>query len=385
MIIFILIILGAYITLSYYIGSKGRQAVTNIVKNKVGLVMYWIIYWLIAFAFIFYNIFRESFIKDNWIIELAKLIGAIYLGFFVYSVLIFLFVDILRFIINKVKFGESIRQKFKKIYFSGISVFTIIFIIIGFGAWNAQDKVITNYEVNIDKKAEEINSLNLVMVSDAHIGIGVRENSITNMVNLINQLNPDIVVFGGDMFDESTSTKLKEYSMEAFKNIKSKYGVYAITGNHEYGAGDLEDTISYFKGANVKFLQDESVKIADSFYIVGLKDPGNMGRTGYEAKPLNEILSDVDKSLPIIEINHRPERLREAEMEKVDLQLSGHTHSGQMSPGNLIVKSIYEDAYGYLKKGDFNLIVSSGYGTWGPPIRTGSKSEIVKITIKFKE
>lgn len=372
-------------TLSYYIGAKGKKALTHIIENKIALIIYWITYWSIALAFIFNNIFKESFPKDNCIIEITKLIGAVYLGFFVYSTLIFLFVDILKFIFNKMNFRGPIRKKLRKIYFNGISIFLIIFIIIGFGAWNAQDKVITNYELNIDKKAGEISSLNIVMVSDAHIGIGVRENSISNMINLINQLNPDVVIFGGDMFDESTSTKLKEYSMEAFKNIKTRYGVYAITGNHEYGAGKLEDTISYFQAANVKFLQDESVKIADSFYIVGLKDPGNIRATVYEAKPLNEILRDVDESLPIIEINHRPERLREAEMEKVDLQLSGHTHSGQIFPGNLIVKSIYENAYGYLKRGDFNLIVSSGYGTWGPPIRTGSKSEIIKITVNFKK
>lgn len=385
MIVFSLIILGVYITLSHYIGLKGKKTVTSIRKSKIGLITYWIVYWSIALSFIFSNIFRDLLPKDNWIIEITKLIGAPYLGFLFYSILIFLFADILKFIVKKINFKEPIRKELKKIYFRGISVFILIFIIIGFGVWNAQDKVITNYEVNIDKKAGDIASLNLVMVSDAHIGIGVRENSISNMVNLINQLNPDIVVFGGDMFDESTSTKLKEYSMNAFKNIKTKYGVYAITGNHEYGAGDLEDTISYFQAANIKFLQDESVKIADSFYMIGLMDPGNIRSTGYEEKPINEILRDADNSLPIIELNHRPERLKEAEAEKVDLQLSGHTHSGQMFPGNLIVKSIYEDAYGYLRKGNFNLIVSSGYGTWGPPIRIGSKSEIVKITINFKK
>jgi predicted MPP superfamily phosphohydrolase len=388
MVIIGLIILGLYIALSYYIGLKGKQAITHIganLKNKINLIIYWIVYWGIALEFIFNNIFRGLLPTDNWITESAKLIGAVYLGFFIYSILMFAFVDMLRFILKKINPRESVNKKLKKIYCNGIPMFLIIFIIVGFGAWNAQNKVITNYELNIDKKAGEITSLNVVMISDAHIGIGVRENAISKMVNSINQLNPDIVVFCGDMFDESTSTKLKEYSRDAFKNIKSKYGIYAITGNHEYGAGDLSDTISYYKAANVIFLQDESVKIADSFYIVGLNDPGNRKVTGYEGKSLNEILNDVDKSLPIIELNHRPERLGEAEIEKVDLQLSGHTHSGQVFPGNLIINSIYEDAYGYLKKGDFNLIVSSGYGTWGPPIRTGSKSEIVKITINLKK
>ena len=102
-------------------------------------------------------------------------------------------------------------------------------------------------------------------------------------------------------------------------------------------------------------------------------------------KFITNIKKDINKSLPMIVLNHRPEKLEEAEAENIDLQLSGHTHKGQLFPGNLIINAIYEDAYGLLKKDNFNLIVSSGYGTWGPPIRTGSNSEIVKITINFNK
>ena len=223
------------------------------------------------------------------------------------------------------------------------------------------------------------------MISDVHMGITIKENGVNKMVNSINKLNPDIVLFCGDIFDESTPTKLKEYSTEAFKNIKSKYGVYDITGNHEYSAGDLSETISYFEDANIKFLQDESIKIADSFYVVGRNDPANRRVTGQDVKPLEEILKDVDKSLPIIVLNHRPENLEEAETENVDLQLSGHTHKGQIFPGNLVTNYLNEKDYGHLKKDNFNLIVSSGYGTWGPPMRIGSKSEIVNIRVNFNK
>jgi predicted MPP superfamily phosphohydrolase len=221
------------------------------------------------------------------------------------------------------------------------------------------------------------------MISDVHMGIAIKENGINKMVNSINELNPDIVLFCGDIFDENTTTKLKEYSREAFKSIKSKYGVYDITGNHEYGAGDLSETISYFKDANIEFLQDESIKIANSFYVVGRNDPANRRIIGQEVKSIRDVLKDVDKSLPIIVLNHRPEDLEEAEIENVDLQLSGHTHKGQIFPGNLITNYLYENDYGYSRKDDFNLIVSSGYGTWGPPMRIGTKSEIVNIKVNF--
>lgn len=382
----VFIILGLYVTLSYYIGSKIKRVLLNIgikLKGKVYCLIYWLIYWNIALAFITSNILRGILTTDNIITSVFTLIGSLYMGIFIYSILIFLVVDILKFILRSVNINQPVKEKIKKIYCNGISVFIIILILIGYSVWNAQDKIVTNYEVSINKAAGEISSLNIVMISDVHMGIGIKENGIDEMVDSINKLNPDIVLFCGDIFDESTSNKLKEYSRDAFKNIKSKYGVYDITGNHEYNAGDLTETISYLEDADIKFLRDESVKIADSFYVVGRNDPANKRLTGEDVKPLSDILKDADKSLPIIVLNHRPEDLGEAQAENVDLQLSGHTHRGQLFPGNLVTNYLYEKDYGYLKKEDFNLIVSSGYGTWGPPMRIGSKSEIVDIKVNF--
>ena len=386
MILLVFIVLGIYISLCYYIGLKGKKVFLHgcvKFKYKRYWLAYWVTYWIIAIAFILSNILRGLLSTDNWATSIVTLIGATYLGVFIYSILIFFVVDVLKFILKKMSIGEPIKQNLKKIYCNGISVFIIILILVAFGIWNAQSQVVTNYEVNINKDAGEITSLNFVMISDIHMGIAIKENGMNKMVNSINDLNPDIVLFCGDIFDENTSTKLKEYSREAFKNIKSKYGVYDITGNHEYGAGDLSETISYLEDANIGFLQDESIKIANSFYVVGRNDPASKIITGQDVKPLSDVLKDVDKSLPIIVLNHRPEDLDEARTENVDLQLSGHTHKGQIFPGNLITKCLNEDDYGYLKKDNFNLIVSSGYGTWGPPMRIGSKGEIVNIKVKF--
>ena len=387
MIISIFIVLGLYISLCYYIGLKGKRIFLHgrlKFKYRRCWLIYWLIYWTVALAFILSNVFRGILTTDNWITSIVTLIGTTYLGIFIYSIMIFFVVDIIKFILKKINIGQPIKQNLKNIYCNGISVFIIVFIVVGLGVWNAQSQVVTNYEVNINKYAGKINSLNVVMISDVHMGITIKENGIDKMINSINELNPDIVLFCGDIFDENTTTNLKEYSRETFKNIKSKYGVYDITGNHEYGAGDLSQTISYFEDANIKFLQDESIKIAESFYVVGRNDPANRRVTGQEVKPLSDILKDVDKSLPIIVLNHRPENLEEAEAESVDLQLSGHTHKGQIFPGNLVTNYLNEKDYGHLIKDNFNLIVSSGYGTWGPPMRIGSENEIVNIKINFK-
>lgn len=383
-IVVVFVILSLYIMLCYYIGAKGKNIFIK--RNvKIKTKIYWSIYWFTILSFLIGSILRGILTIDNWFVSTVLLIGAVSIAVFIYSILLFLPVDLAILIIKRIRIRQSIKYKLKRFYCGGISIFVIVFIIVGYGIWNAKNQVVTNYDVNINKASGQLDSLNVVMVSDVHMGIGIREKGIDKLVNSINELNPDIVLFCGDMVDESTPTKLKEYSTQAFKNIQSKYGVYDITGNHEYNSGDISKTISSFEEGNVKFLQDEAVKINDSFYIVGRNDPAGKRIDGQETKPLSDILKDADRSLPIIVLNHRPEKLQEAEEENVDLQLSGHTHKGQIFPGNIITSLLNEDDYGYMKKDDFNLIVSSGYGTWGPPLRIGTKGEIVNIKINFNK
>lgn len=362
----------------YYVGIKGKRIFLN-KNNNLRRKVYWITFWLIAFSYIISILLRNFLSVDNKLTSIFTSIGAVSLAILAYLLILFATVDIIKFIFKKIGFRGQTRNYLSVAYGNGIAIFIIVLIIFCFGFWNATHLVITNYNININKNAGKIKSLNVVMVADVHMGIMIKENGIDKMVNSINKLKPDIVFFCGDIVDESTTENLKKYYGNAFKNIKSKYGVYYITGNHEY-ANNLDETIKYMKEGHVNVLQDSAVKIGNNFYVVGKNDAASREKT----KSLNEILKGTNKSLPIIELNHRPVGLHEAEKENVDLQLSGHTHEGQFFPNNLITKLIYEDDYGYLKKDNFNLIVTSGYGTWGPPIRVCTKSEIVHITINFK-
>ncbi|MFT8313634.1 MAG: metallophosphoesterase [Clostridium sp.] len=380
----ILIFLLLYITACYYIAGKGINIF--LYKNdKSKIIVYWIIFWILSLSYIL-NIISRSFLSvNNLLTSIFKLVGAVYLAAFFYLMILFPITDLIKFISGKIGLkGEAINY-LNKIYDNGVLVFIVVFILISFGVWEATHPVVTNYNVNINKNSGKIDSLNIVMVSDVHVGIGVKEKGIDNMISSINSLNPDIVFFCGDMVDENTNSKSKQYLAHASKNIKSKYGVYAITGNHEYIEANLAETFSYFKCSNVKILQDTAEKIDDSFYVIGRDDPASISVTKHQTKSLKEILKNVDKSLPIIVLNHRPIELEEAQEEKIDLQLSGHTHNGQFFPNNLITKLVFEDDYGYLNKGSFNLIVSSGYGTWGPPIRIGTKGELVNIKVNFNK
>ncbi|AAK80968.1 hypothetical protein BJV85_000870 [Clostridium acetobutylicum] len=380
-IILVILILFIYTMLWYYIGAKGKGIIFGVnLRKKEGLkaVAYWGIFWFLAFSFILSVASRSTISINNKITGILTYLGAISLALFCYLIIIFPITDLIRFILNKLGFSGSLREYMSIIYGRGISIFIAVIIIILFGFWHAIHQTTTNYNISINKKAGKLKQLNVVMVSDVHMGIMIRERGIDKLVTSINKLKPDVVFFCGDMVDESTPTSLEKYYSSAFKEIISKYGVYAITGNHEYATQNSEVAMNYMKKADIKVLEDKAVKVDNSFYVIGRNDAA-----GGKVKPLNEIMKNADKRLPIIALNHRPVALEEAEKNGVDLQLSGHTHEGQIFPFNFTTKLVFEDDYGYLKKKDFNLIVTSGYGTWGPPIRIGTKGEIVNIKIDF--
>jgi predicted MPP superfamily phosphohydrolase len=237
-------------------------------------------------------------------------------------------------------------------------------------------------ELTIPKQGRSMKSLNIAVVSDIHLGTIVGKSRLENIVQRINALDPDIVLLPGDVVDEDIGPVIRNNLGETLRKIRSKYGVIAVTGNHEY-IGGVEPACRYLVEHNITMLRDSAMKINDSFYIVGREDLSIRGFAGKTRKTLEELMSGVDKSYPIILMDHQPFHLDEAEKNGADLQLSGHTHHGQLWPFNFITKKVYELSWGYKKKGNTHYYVSCGVGTWGPPVRTGNRPEIVNIKLNF--
>ena len=135
----------------------------------------------------------------------------------------------------------------------------------------------------------------------------------------------------------------------------------------------------------IQMLRDSVVKIDDSFYLVGREDRSITSFAGKKRKPLEELTKNLEKSLPIILMDHQPFHLEEAQQCGVDLQLSGHTHNGQLWPLNYLIDKIYDIGWGYKLIGKTHYYVSCGIGEWGPPVRTGSVPEIINIHLRFIE
>jgi uncharacterized protein len=170
---------------------------------------------------------------------------------------------------------------------------------------------------------------------------------------------------------------------ETLKSLHAPLGVWAITGNHEY-IGGAKDAVTYLKEHNIKFLSDTAILVDGRFYLAGREDRDRSRFSGQPRKPLEEIMKEIDRSYPLILMDHQPFQLSKTEKLGVDLQLSGHTHHGQIWPFNYITNAMYELSWGYMKKGNTHFYVSSGFGTWGPPMRVGNRPEIVSINLHFE-
>lgn len=168
---------------------------------------------------------------------------------------------------------------------------------------------------------------------------------------------------------------------EALGQLCPRLGCFAVTGNHEYYAGE-EEAVSYLESAGVRVLRDEAVTIEGRLVIAGRKDR-TAGRFGERRLPLKEILSGIPEGLPVLLLDHQPRDLREAESAGVDLQLSGHTHNGQLFPFNLVTRHLFEVSQGWKTLGRTTVLVSSGVGTWGPPMRTSAPPEIWLLELRF--
>lgn len=215
--------------------------------------------------------------------------------------------------------------------------------------------------------------------ADTHFGLLSGKDHAERFVKEINALHPDLVLLPGDIFDDDIQPFLDQKIDQILRKLEAPYGVYASLGNHDKHDGMMQELIDALEGSGIHVLYDDAVNIEDQLTIIGRKDKTDTNRLS-----LNALMNDVDLTKPTILLDHQPYELDIAEQEGIDLMVSGHTHGGQVFPGNLITNAMYENDWGHLQKEQMHSIVTSGFGFWGPPIRIGTRSEIVNIQVKFE-
>ncbi len=242
--------------------------------------------------------------------------------------------------------------------------------------------MVTQKEITVEKSAGDISSMRIAVVSDIHLGYLIDRRYAKKYVDLILEQEPDLVLFVGDIIDAEIAPIVNQKMEEEFLRLKPRYGVYSCTGNHEYRY-EAETKIKWLNDeANIKMIRDSAVLIDSSFYIVGREDYVNPERDSLESILENE---NVDKSFPMIVLNHTPDNLVEEMENGADIALYGHTHDGQVFPFNIFTRMVFEVSRGYKKKENTHVFVSSGVGLSGPQYRIGTKSEIVVLDVTFSD
>jgi uncharacterized protein len=374
--VFFSIVIAIYSVANAYIFFKGYHALQLQRENKI---LYTVIFITLAVTFIAAK-FLESR-HSSVFTDALNIIGGFWMGFMLYAIMFFLLSDIVFVILRLTDLLENgnipVFKRWSLLITSGISV-----LLIAGGFINAVIPVVKEYNITINKQVDGINKLRIAAVSDIHLGSIIRKRSIRKLSGMIEEMHPDVIFLLGDIVDGELGPVLRGDLLKYFTEPKTRDGLYAITGNHEF-IGGAARTIPYKESKGIRVLKDEVVILPGGIQVIGRLDRDSKRFYNKERLPLEELMKGIDHSRPVILLDHQPFHLSETEKYGIDLQLSGHTHNGQMWPLNYLTRKIYELSYGYLKKGDSQIIVSSGYGLWGPRVRSGSHSEVMLINIEF--
>lgn len=270
-----------------------------------------------------------------------------------------------------------------EIFAIGLRIFALLFFIVLFvySLYSAYVPVVRKLSIKINKPLN--NPLRIAVASDLHLGRLFGNKAIARLHALINRHQVDILLMPGDIMDDNTKAftdyNIAEKLAELCKILP--YGIYATLGNHDL-YGHEQPISEALQDAGVQLLNDDVTYLSHQgqpIWLLGRFDNHKRQRVA-----TTELLAQVNTTEPVILLDHRPSDIMAHSQLPIDLQVSGHTHNGQIFPANFIVKAINRVGYGYEEIGTGHFVVSSGYGFWGIPFRLGSRSEIWLITLTGK-
>ncbi len=341
--------------------------------NIHGLAFY--IFFVLYIATAIFSFWSLKFARENSSSEFVKFLskaGYIWLGIFSISIAYLLLSHIL-FIFNH-------SQKF----IFNTTLITIVLIVVSsiYSVINTCGLPVLK-EIEIKVPNLPVDKFTIVQLSDIHIDVSTKYDDIKKIVNTVNSLNPDVIAFTGDLADINIVKTYKEYGLA---DLKAKYGIVAINGNHEYYTGVRQYEFVCDK-LNWKLLDNENILIDNKFYFAGITDIKTSQYFNYKKADIGKAMQGIDFSKPVIFLSHQPQVFGEIYKKyPVLLQLSGHTHAGQIPPFDIIEYFMYKYFWGLYKQHynekDSYIYVTAGTRWWGPPMRLFSKNEIVKIILR---
>ncbi len=380
MILFIIIALVIYLSANYYVLIRLLQAFETAPYSAKLIIS--ITFIICALSYLIARILLNN--VDSIAYDIFLWIGSIWFAVLLYSILSIFLLDLIRWTNNSWSYlPKSLFNNYQQTKFwTGIITVTIISSIIIIGYFNASNIKLKHLDFVFPKMEGNLDDLTILFFSDLHLTPVNNGRMLDQLLNYSKKYNPDLVIIGGDLIDDQPMHLKRMQIDKMLTKFNSKYGIYAINGNHEFING-IEREDEFIENCNIKLLRDTSITIAESIQIIGREDRSIKQFSHKDRKPLSELIEIGNKKLPSILLDHQPFQLSEAQLANINLELSGHTHYSQLFPLNFVLYFIYEQPWGPLKKGNTHYYVSSGAGTWGPPIRVGSDSEAMLIHISF--
>ena len=313
-------------------------------------------------------------------------VGAWMLAAILYFVLTFVLIDILRGINAFTLKAEILTFRYRYGdsggHFWSLVGCIITALVLICGYFNAKFPTTTHLTYKTDKEISR--DFKYVLISDVHLGMINCDHFMEVLKDRINAENPDFVVIAGDFFDGDPYPVINSNVGNILREIKTGYGIFAVNGNHEW-IGNANVADEFLKKHGVTVLRDSTARLPFGVTIVGREDfsAGRPGGKRSGRKPLAEVVANIDRNDYTILLDHQPKNLDEAANSgAIDIELSGHTHAGaQLWPLFVLSRSMYENDYGQLRKLNTDFYTTSGYGTWGPPIRTSARPEMVVIEV----
>lgn len=394
-----LILSPFYVAIIYWVCRRWYKFISALnIKNK--RLDFWLKHfsWSMFLLTIFIGL---AFIlpEDNFLRRPLFKIGAYWLGISLYLILYVALIDLLRWIYSKV-----FKDKYNDFYARTICALLII-VLTGvtsiYGIINAKIVRTTEYEITINKDGGNFKEMTIAMFGDPQFGYNIGEYHLKQAVDIINKNDVDIVCVVGDIFDNQYSAiKNPDKLIDLFNQIKSKYGMYAVLGNHDveepilcgftFNDDDLENKLAskemldFIRKSGMVLLYDENVIINDSVNLYGRADQERPNLGNITRKESGDLFKEVDVSKPIMVLDHEPREYDELEKAGVDLMMAGHTHDGQLWPTKIATDIIWENSYGLWVKNAFHAITTSGLGLFGPNMRVGTIAEVCIIHVKFR-
>lgn len=358
-----------------------KHAALLLRENSISKKVFVFFFIIVSFSYFIYRIVGRYYPGINC--NILGQIGSIWFALMVYLFILLLAFDVIYLTIKLINpsFLISVFKNPMLKYQLGGIIFGVLFIYTAYGFYNASHAKIKEIEVVSDKVLNR--EYSFIYVSDLHINDLFFPKAVDKLVQVINKNKVDFVLFGGDVFTEDVAHLSYHDSGEHFKNIRSEFGVYTVFGNHEY-IGGLESAKNHFNSYGIKILADNRVMINEEIRLIGRDDISSENYFNRKRKELRELIDNDAKAKFTILVDHQPLSYKEGKELPINLFLSGHTHHGQLFPFSLFTKRIFDNSWGLKIEGNKYYYTSSGYGFWGPPVRTGNYPEIIIFKVKSK-